>query len=107
MWVVSTAGLIFYATWLSKFLKRVRNPAWDESFNPYMSKLSDWVAGLTSIQMMNLSLVLYIVPVILVYVIVNYVPAEWIAAVQPHIAFVVSVLLVYIGQQWAYKSPTK
>lgn len=108
-WLLSTAGLVFFATWLSKFMKKLRypDPKEYEDYNPYMKSLADWIGDLTSLQMMNLSLAAYVVPVGIVYIVVNFVPADWLLAVQPHAAFIISVLLVYTGQQWVYKRPVQ
>lgn len=102
-WLISTAGLIFFATWLKIAFDHLRNPREGVEYAPYAERLSQWVQELNPLQMQTLSLVAFVLPVLVVYGIVNYVPAEWILAAQPHIAFIVSVLLVYSGQQWAHK----
>lgn len=103
-WAISTAGLIFFATWLKIAFDHLRNPKEDVEYSPYVQKLSEWVQGLNPLQMQTLSLVAFVVPAAVVYAIVNFVPVEWILAIQPHVTFIVSVLLVYAGQQWAHRS---
>lgn len=102
-WLISTAGLIFFATWLKIAFDHLRNPRGNVEYSPYVEKLSELVTNLNPLQMQTLSLVAFVVPVVVVYVVVNYVPAEWILAIQPHVAFIVSVLLVYSGQQWVHR----
>lgn len=103
-WFISGAGLIFFATWLKIAIDHLRNPREGVEYSPYVEALSKWMQELNPLRMQNLSLALFVVPVTIVYIIVNFVPAAWILAIQPHVAFIVSVLLVYAGQQWAHRS---
>lgn len=103
-WLVTSAGMAFYATWLSGFLDKLRNPKPDANYSPYMEKLSDKVKSLNSIQMMNLSVVAFFVPLFIVRLVIAFVPTEVIAAVAPHLVWVVTALFTYSVQQWRYKS---
>jgi hypothetical protein len=102
VWLVSGAGMVVYATWLSIFLEHLRNPNDETKYSPWMQKLSAWVETLSSLQMQTLSWVAFGVPLLIVYLIVLFVPVEWYALVEPHFRVLVLALLAYSGQQWLH-----
>lgn len=103
-WLVTGAGMAFYATWLSGLLEKLRYPKYDANYDPYTEKVSDWVEGLNSIQMMNLAVAAFFVPIFIVRVVLVIVPPEVFAAIAPHVAWIFSALFIYSVQQWRYKS---
>lgn len=101
--LLSVTGQALYAMWLRKTLGYLRDPDWQEyKNNPYLEKLSEWVQKLTSIQMYNLAVIAFFVPLIIASVVLYFVPAELLLTVQPYIAAIISSVLVFAGQQWFF-----
>lgn len=86
-WIVTGAGMVFWATFLHGVLEQARN-----NFSNPISKLSP-------LKMVLLSAVAFFVPVILAQVVLNVAPPEFYTAIDPWLRLLTLAFLAYSGQQ--------
>lgn len=96
-YLVSGAGI---AAWLLFVSNVVRN--WRDPDSTDYSPVAEWIRSLTSFQMSVLIHVANVSVPLLAYVINLAVPADVIASLQPHFAFVATLLMLILAQQGYY-----